>query len=129
MSEQVKIPVKKVKFGNRERYSFSKIKDVLDIPYLIEVQKTSYQHFLDQGIREVLADYSPITDFSGKIELHFLDYALDGDPKYSEKECKDRDATFASPLKVRVRLINKETEEIIDQEVFMGDFPLMTPSG
>ncbi len=129
MSEQVKIPVKKVKFGNRERYSFSKIKDVLDIPYLIEVQKTSYQHFLDQGIREVLADYSPITDFSGKIELHFLDYALDGDPKYSEKECKDRDATFASPLKVRVRLINKETEEIIDQEVFMGDFPLMTPAG
>ena len=129
MSEQVKIPVKKVKFGNRERYSFSKIKDVLDIPYLIEVQKTSYKHFLDQGIREVLADYSPITDFSGKIELHFLDYALDGDPKYSEKECKDRDATFASPLKVRVRLINKETEEIIDQEVFMGDFPLMTPAG
>ena len=129
MSEQVKIPVKKVKFGNRERYSFSKIKDVLDIPYLIEVQKTSYQHFLDQGIREVLADYSPITDFSGKIELHFLDYALDGEPKYSEKECKDRDATFASPLKVRVRLINKEAEEIIDQEVFMGDFPIMTPSG
>ncbi|HEY8390826.1 MAG TPA: DNA-directed RNA polymerase subunit beta [Clostridia bacterium] len=129
MSEQVKIPVKKVKFGNRERYSFSKIKEVLDIPYLIEVQKTSFQHFLDHGIREVLDDYSPITDFSGKIELHFLDYALDGEPKYNEKECKDRDATYACPLKVKVRLINKETEEIIDQEVFMGDFPIMTPSG
>lgn len=129
MSEQEKVSVKKIKFGNRERYSFSKIKDVLEIPYLIEVQKTSYKRFLDYGIREVLADYSPITDFSGKIELYFLDYTLDGLPKYSEKECKDRDATFASPLKVKVRLVNKETEEMIDQEVFMGDFPLMTPSG
>jgi DNA-directed RNA polymerase subunit beta len=129
MSEQVKIPVKKVKFGNRERYSFSKIKDVLEIPYLIEVQKKSYKNFLESGIREVLADYSPIIDFSGKIELHFLDYSLEGEPKYTVKECKDRDATFACPLKVKVRLINRETDEIIDQEVFMGDFPIMTPSG
>ena len=129
MSEQVKIPVKKVKYGNRERYSFSKIKEVLQMPYLIEVQKNSYKYFLEHGIREVLADYSPITDFSGKIELHFLDYSLEGEPKYSEKECKDRDATYACPLKVKVRLINKEIEEIIDQEVFMGDFPIMTPSG
>ncbi|HEY8419156.1 MAG TPA: DNA-directed RNA polymerase subunit beta [Clostridia bacterium] len=129
MSEQVKIPVKKVKYGNRERYSFSKIKEVLQMPYLIEVQKNSYKNFLEHGIREVLADYSPIIDFSGKIELHFLDYSLEGEPKYSEKECKDRDATYACPLKVKVRLINKEIGEIIDQEVFMGDFPIMTPSG
>ncbi|NLC16782.1 MAG: DNA-directed RNA polymerase subunit beta [Clostridiales bacterium] len=129
MSEQVKIPVKKVKFGNRERYSFSKIKDVLEVPYLIEVQKKSYKNFLEKGIREVLDDYSPIVDFSGKIELHFLDYSLEGEPKYSVKECKDRDATYACPLKVKVRLINREIDEIIDQEVFMGDFPIMTPSG
>ncbi|HEY8424273.1 MAG TPA: DNA-directed RNA polymerase subunit beta [Clostridia bacterium] len=129
MSEQVKIPVKKVKYGYRERYSFSKIKEVLELPYLIEVQKNSYKNFLEHGIREVLDDYSPITDFTGKIELYFLDYSLEGEPKYSIKECKDRDATYACPLKVKVRLVNKEIGEIIDQEVFMGDFPIMTPSG
>ena len=118
MSEQVKIPVKKVKFGNRERYSFSKIKDVLEVPYLIEVQKKSYKNFLEKGIREVLDDYSPIVDFSGKIELHFLDYSLEGEPKYSVKECKDRDATYACPLKVKVRLINREIDEIIDQKLW-----------
>lgn len=129
MPEQVKINVKKVKYGNRERYSFSKIKDVLDIPYLIEVQKTSYENFLKSGIREVLNDYSPITDYSGKIELHFLDYSLDGPPKYNEKECKDRDTTYAAPLKVKVMLVNRESGEVLEQEVFMGDFPLMTPAG
>ncbi|MDR3318867.1 MAG: DNA-directed RNA polymerase subunit beta [Clostridiales bacterium] len=129
MSVKVRIPAKKVRFGKRERYSFSKIKDVLKIPYLIEVQKTSYETFLRDGIRDVLEDYSPIVDYSGNIELHFLGHSLEGVPKYSEKECKDRDATYASPLKVRARLVSKDTGEVKEQDVFMGDFPLMTPNG
>jgi DNA-directed RNA polymerase, beta subunit len=121
--------IHKVKYGNTERMSFSKIKDVLDIPYLIEVQKDSYKYFLEQGIKEVLQEYSPIRDFSDRMELSFLDYNLDGAPKYSVRECKNRDATYAIPLKVKARLTNIETGEVIDQEVFMGDFPLMTDSG
>jgi DNA-directed RNA polymerase subunit beta len=121
--------IKKVRFGNRERRSFSKIKEILDIPYLIEVQKRSYESFVKSGIGEVFKDYSPINDYSNKIELHFLEHTLEGVPKYSEKECKDRDATYACPLKVKVRLVTKETGEIAEQEVFMGDFPLMTPNG
>ncbi|MCL2751375.1 MAG: DNA-directed RNA polymerase subunit beta [Firmicutes bacterium] len=121
--------MKKTVFGNRERYSFSKIKDVLAMPYLIEVQKNSFEAFVRDGIREVFEDFSPIVDNSGKIELNFLSHTLDGIPKYTEKECKERDTTYACPLKVMVRLLNTETGEIVEQEVFMGDFPLMTPNG
>lgn len=123
------VKVHKVKYGNTERYSFSKIKDVLDIPYLIEVQKDSYKSFLEHGIKDVLDEYSPIRDFSDRMELSFLGYSLEGEPKYTVRECKNRDATYAIPLKVKARLTNLETGEVIDQEVFMGDFPLMTDSG
>ena len=124
------VKVHKVKYGNTERYSFSKIKDVLDIPYLIEVQKNSYKSFLEHGIKDVLDEYSPIRDFSGRMELSFIDYRLDGEPKYSVRECKNRDATYAVPLKVNARLTNLETGVIEEpEEIFMGDIPLMTDSG
>ncbi len=116
-------------YGKTERRDFSKIKNVLPIPYLIEVQKNSYQSFIHEGIDEVFQDYSPISDFSQKLELEFLSHRFDGEPKYSVKECKDRDATYAVPLKVKARLTNKETGEVVEQEVFMGDFPLMTEAG
>ena len=124
------VKVHKVKYGNTERYSFSKIKDVLDIPYLIEVQKNSYKSFLEHGIKDVLDEYSPIRDFSGRMELSFIDYRLDGEPKYSVRECKNRDATYAVPLKVKARFTNLETGVIEEpEEIFMGDIPLMTDSG
>ena len=124
------VKVHKVKYGNTERYSFSKIKDVLDIPYLIEVQKNSYKSFLEHGIKDVLDEYSPIRDFSGRMELSFIDYRLDGEPKYSVRECKNRDATYDVPLKVKARLTNLETGVIEEpEEIFMGDIPLMTDSG
>ena len=126
MSERT---IKKVKYGNTERRSFAQISEVIDMPYLIEVQKSSYDEFLKNGIAEVFKDFSPITDFSNRIELHFLDHRLEMKPKYTEKECKDRDATYAVPLKVNIRQIKTETGEVIDQEVYMGDFPLMTPNG
>ncbi len=116
-------------YGKTERRDFSKIKNVLPIPYLIEVQKNSYQSFIHEGIDEVFQDYSPISDFSQKLELEFLSHRFDGEPKYSVKECKDRDATYAVPLKVKARLTNRETGEVVEQEVFMGDFPLMTEAG
>ncbi len=116
-------------YGKTERRDFSRIKNVLPIPYLIEVQKNSYQSFIHEGIDEVFQDYSPISDFSQKLELEFLSHRFDGEPKYSVKECKDRDATYAVPLKVKTRLTNKETGEVVEQEVFMGDFPLMTEAG
>ncbi len=121
--------VHKEMYGMTERQTFSKIKDVLDIPYLIEVQKDSYANFIDAGIREVFRDYSPINDFSGRLKLEFLSHSLEGTPKYTVKECKDRDTTYALPLKVRARLTNNDTGEVVEQEVFMGDFPLMTESG
>lgn len=121
--------IHKERYGNTERMTFSTIKDVLEIPYLIEVQKESYYNFIDTGIKEVFEDYSPINDFSGRLKLEFLEHSMDGTPKYSVKECKDRDATYAIPLKVMTRLTNSETGEVIEQEVFMGDFPLMTDSG
>lgn len=121
--------IHKETYGTTERQTFSKIKDVLDIPYLIEVQKDSYANFIDAGIREVFKDYSPINDFSGRLKLEFLSHSLEGTPKYTVKECKDRDTTYALPLKVRARLTNNETGEVVEQEVFMGDFPLMTESG
>ncbi len=121
--------IRKVKYGKTERRSFAQVSEVIEMPYLIEVQKSSYADFLKHGIAEVFEDFSPITDFSGKIELYFLEHTLENNPKYTEKECKDRDATYAAPLKVKVRLVYKETGQAIEQEVFMGDFPLMTPNG
>ncbi|MFS8654926.1 MAG: DNA-directed RNA polymerase subunit beta, partial [Limnochordia bacterium] len=114
--------------GRRPRVSFGKIKEVLDVPNLIEVQRKSYEWFLKEGLLEMFRDISPIQDFTGNLVLEFIDYSL-GEPKYDVEECKDRDVTYAAPLKVRVRLINKETGEVKEQEVFMGDFPLMTEKG
>ncbi len=112
----------------RQRRSFARIAEVLDIPDLIEVQQKSYSWFLREGLQELFADISPIQDFTGNLVLEFIDYAL-GEPKYSVEECKERDQNYAAPLRVRVRLINKETGEVKEQEVFMGDFPLMTEQG
>ncbi len=121
--------ITRVTYGNTERYSFAQINEVIDMPYLIEVQKASYEEFLRNGIDEVFKDFSPITDFSGKLQLYFMGHTLESTPKYSEKECKDRDANYAAPLKVNVRQVKTETGEVIDQEVYLGDFPLMTPNG
>ncbi len=121
--------IRKEKFGNNERWNFSRVKEVLDIPYLIEVQKKSYEWFMKDGVREVLEDFSPISDKSNHFELHFLDFSLGGKSKYDVKECKDRDTTYAIPMKVKVRLVYKDTNKMVDQEVFMGDFPLMTENG
>ncbi len=120
--------VKDVQHGKTTRKSFARIEEILEMPNLIEIQKKSYEWFLETGLREVFEDVSAITDYTGNLELTFLDYALD-EPKYSIEECKARDATFACPLKVRVRLRNKETGEIKEQEIFMGEFPRMTQSG
>ncbi len=110
--------------------SFSKQKEVLEMPNLIEVQKNSYQWFLDEGLKEVFADISPIMDYSGQLSLEFVDFKLcEEDVKYSIEECKERDATYAAPLKVRVRLYNKTDDKIIEHEIFMGDLPLMTATG
>ena len=119
-----------VKLGRNTRMSYSKIDEVLDMPNLIEVQKNSYKWFLEEGLREVFRDVSPITDYTGNLILEFPDYNLEDDnPKYSVEECKERDTTYSAPLKVKVRLINKETGEVKEQEIFMGDFPLMTENG
>ncbi len=109
--------------------SFARIKEALEVPDLIEIQKNSYKSFLKDGMREVLADVSPITDYSESLILEFTDYSLDDEPKYSQEVCKERDATYAAPLKVTVRLTNRDTHEIKESEVFMGDFPLMTENG
>ena len=120
---------KEVQVGKRKRMSYSKINEVLDMPNLIEIQKESYKWFLEDGLREVFNDISPIQDYTGNLILEFIDHALDDNPKYSEEESKERDVTYSAPLKVKVRLINKETGEVKEQEVFMGDFPLMTKNG
>ncbi|HCS0434757.1 TPA: DNA-directed RNA polymerase subunit beta [Listeria monocytogenes] len=118
-----------VKYGrHRTRRSFARISEVLELPNLIEIQTASYQWFLDEGLREMFRDISPIEDFAGNLSLEFIDYDL-GEPKYSVEESKNRDANYAAPLRVKLRLINKETGEVKDQEVFMGDFPLMTEMG
>ncbi|MFZ5651312.1 MAG: DNA-directed RNA polymerase subunit beta [Bacillota bacterium] len=114
--------------GMRKRKNFGKLREVLELPNLIEVQRNSYNWFLREGLKEVFNDISPIQDFTGNLVLEFLDYTL-GEPKYTVEECKERDVTFAAPLRVKVRLINKETGEVKEQEVFMGDFPLMTEKG
>ncbi|MBR5524582.1 MAG: DNA-directed RNA polymerase subunit beta, partial [Clostridia bacterium] len=121
--------IKPVKLGNNVRMSFAKINEVLDMPNLIEVQKNSYQWFLEEGLREVFDETAAITDYNGNLVLDFIGYRLEETPKYTVEECKERDVTYAAPLYVRVRLLNKETGEIKESEVFMGDFPLMTESG
>ncbi len=122
--------IKPVKSGRGIRMSYAKQREVLEMPNLIEVQKNSYQWFLDTGLKEVFDDISPIADYSGHLSLEFTDFTLcKDDVKYSIDECKERDATYAAPLKVRVRLINKETDEINEHEIFMGDLPLMTETG
>ena len=120
---------KAVTYGKTERMSFARHEEIQSMPNLLEIQKNSYKWFLEEGLRDVFKDVDVITDYSGNLELRFVDYAMDENPKYTEEECKARDATYAAPLKVSVRLRNKETEEIKEQEIFMGDFPIMTPSG
>ena len=121
--------VKPVKLGNNERMTFSKINEVIDMPNLIEIQKDSYKWFVEEGLKEVFRDMSAITDYSGNLQLSFVDYRMDDKPKYDVTECKARDTTYAAPLRVTARLINNETGEIKESEVSMGDFPLMTESG
>ena len=122
--------IRPIKTGNSFRMSYSRQKEVLEMPNLIEVQKDSYQWFLDEGLKEVFDDISPISDFSGHLNLEFVDFTLcEDDVKYTIDECKERDATYAAPLKVRVRLHNRETDEINEHEIFMGDLPLMTKTG
>ena len=116
-------------YGKTPRKNFARYEEVVPMPNLLEIQKNSYQEFLDTGLREVFADVGAIADYQGNLELTFIDYKMDEKPKYNVEECKARDATYAAPLKVKVRLRNKETEEIKEQEIFMGDFPLMTHSG
>jgi len=117
-----------VQLGRRQRRSYARIKEVQELPNLIEIQTKSYDWFLDVGLREMFKDISPIQDFTGNLILEFFDYSL-GEPKYSVDDAKERDVTYAAPLRVKVRLINKETGEVKEQEVFMGDFPLMTETG
>ncbi len=117
-----------VPVGKRIRYSYAKIKEVMDMPHLLDIQRNSYEWFLKEGLQEIFHDISPIQDFTGNLILSFESFTL-GDPKYDIDECKERDVTFSAPLRVNVRLINRETGEIKEQEVFMGDFPLMTETG
>ena len=124
----MKLAGQMVQYGRRARRSYARIKEVLEVPNLIEIQKQSYQKFLDEGLREIFRDISPIQDFTGNLVLEFIDYSL-GEPKYTVEEAKERDVTYAAPLRVKVRLLNKETGEVKEQEVFMGDFPLMTETG
>ena len=122
--------IRPIKSGKSSRMSYARQKEVLQMPNLIEVQKDSYQWFLDAGLKEVFADISPITDYSGHLSLEFVDFTLcEDDVKYTIEECKERDATYAAPLKVKVRLYNRETDEINEHEIFMGDLPLMTKTG
>ena len=125
-----------VPVGKRTRYSYAKIKEVMEMPHLLDIQRKSYEWFIGDvekgtkgtGLMEIFEDISPITDFQNKIELRLLDYSL-GEPKYGLEESKERDATYSAPLRVKVRRINKENGEFHDSEIFMGDFPLMTDSG
>lgn len=128
MRGELKLAGHLVQYGRRTRRSYARIKEVLEVPNLIEIQQKSYQWFLDEGLREMFQDISPIQDFTGNLVLEFIDYSL-GEPKYTVDDSKERDVTFAAPLRVKVRLLNKETGEVKEQEVFMGDFPLMTETG
>ena len=121
------LPIRK--YGKNERRTFGLINEVIDIPDLVEIQKNSYDSFIEEGISEVFEDFSPITDYSDHFELYFLEHRFGDKPKYDEKECRNRDATYALPLRVKVRLVNKVKNEVLDQEVFMGDIPMMTENG
>ena len=123
------VKVKPVQNGRTTRMSFSRINEVIGMPNLIEIQKNSYNWFLEEGLHEVFHDIAAIEDYTGNLVLEFVDYRLDKTPKYTIKECKERDATYAAPLYVTARLFNKQTGEVKEQEIFMGDFPLMTDSG
>ena len=123
------VNVKPVQLGKTTRMSFGKINEVIEMPNLIEVQKNSYKWFVDEGLKEVFRDVATISDYNGNYELNFIDYRIEDKPKYTVAECKERDATYAAPLKVKARLVNKETGEQKENEVYMGDFPLMTDSG
>ncbi|MBE6791872.1 MAG: DNA-directed RNA polymerase subunit beta [Ruminococcaceae bacterium] len=123
------VNIKPVQLGKTTRMSFAKIQEVLDMPNLIEVQKNSYQWFLEEGLKEVFDDMAAITDYSGNLVLDFVGYRLDEQPKYTVEQCKERSVTYAAPMRVRARLLDKETGEIKESEVFMGDFPIMTESG
>ena len=123
------VNVKPVQLGKTTRMSFGKINEALEMPNLIEVQKNSYKWFLEEGLKEVFRDVAAITDYNGNLVLNFVDYHLDETPKYSVAECKERDVTYAAPLRVKATLWNKETGDVKENEVFMGDFPLMTESG
>ena len=123
------VNVKPIQLGKTQRMSFAKIEEVVGMPNFIEIQKKSYQWFLEEGLKEVFHDVSAIEDFTGNLVLDFIDYRLDNTPKYTIKECKERDATYSAPLRVTARLLNKETGEVKEQEVYMGEFPLMTDSG
>ena len=123
------VNVKDVQLGTTTRKSFAKINEVMPMPNLIEVQKKSYQWFLDEGLQEVFRDIGPITDYTGNLVLDFIDYSMDDAPKYTIAQCKSRDVTYAKPLKVRARLQNKETGEVKENIIYMGDFPLMTDAG
>ena len=121
---------KDVLYGKTLRKSFARTEEIMDMPNLLEIQKSSYNWFLNVGLRDVFKDVEAIRDYSGNLELSFIDYSMNPqDAKYDVEECKSRDATYAAPLKVKVRLRNRETDEIKEQEIFMGDFPLMTESG
>ena len=121
--------VKDQLFGKTMRKSYAKYHEILEMPNMLKIQKDSYQWFLEEGLRDVFKDVGTITDFSGKLELSFLDYSMEEKPKYTIEECKERDATYARPIKVRVRLRNTETDEIKEQEIFMGELPVMTNGG
>lgn len=121
--------IKKTKYGKVERVNFSKIEEPINMPYLIAIQKDAYKQFLEHGIAEVLEEFSPITDYSGKAEIYFVDYTLDPTSKYSKAECKRKGITYSVALKARVRLVRKEDGEVVEQEVFLGDVPLMTEEG
>ncbi|MBO4962464.1 MAG: DNA-directed RNA polymerase subunit beta, partial [Clostridia bacterium] len=121
-----------VKFGKSktERKTFSKITEVVDVPYLIEIQRDSYKNFIEEGLSEIFDEYSPVTDFSDHFELYFLDHKLSDTSKYDEKTCREKDATYATPLYVKLRLVNKMTGEVLDKDdVYMGDLPKMTDNG
>ena len=118
-----------IKVGRKERMTFAKINEVCEMPNLIQIQTESYNWFIEEGLREVFEDISPIKDYADNLVLEFIDYSITDAPKYEQEECKERDVTYAAPLKVKVRLINKETGEVKEQEVFMGDFPIMTEKG
>ena len=120
---------KDVLYGKTLRKSFARTPEIQEMPNLLEIQKSSYRWFLETGLREVFRDVDSVTDYTGKLELSFIDFSMEDKPKYDEEECKARDATYEAPLKVRVRLRNKETGEMKEQEIFMGNFPIMTDGG